>query len=688
MATTASKSLNIDPNNVTKLSPQAEKNVANFVRSILAHHQNFTTFQNKLDAIDVAYARYQQEESDGESNGVDRSKAAEIACDVFSTDKITPPIVMAQVDSYIAYLAEVFCSGNPIFPVVSTPAKRIWADQLETLIDDHAQIGGYARQILMFLRDAGKYNFAGIEVVWDEIPQFNVAADFNTGTGKSINRTAKSFTRLRRLNPRNIIRDISVLPGDVSAEGDFVGYVEMVSKTKLKRMLNTLTNKRKAMNVTQAMNSGSSSATSMPSQAYRQDPVISEYVSDPHRTNGVDWNSWFDGVQKNGARGPAYGTQYELVTMYARIMPADFGISAAQPNTPQIWKFQMVNNQWVVCADRIISAYDTLPILIGQPIEDGLAYQTKSVAEAAIPFQQGAETLLNIRFAAARRAVSDRALYRADMISPKDINSKAAAPKIPVTITPLSSAGLEQAYKQIPFDLRGTETAVQDAMVIAGFSKDLGGLNNPRQGQFQKGNKSVVEWNDTMSGSDGRLRLGALTLELQVFSPMKSMMTLNIFQYGDDAMVVSQKTGEVLDIKLDILRKQVLAFRMADGYTPKSKLMASDSLQAIMQMIAQSPLLQQRYGTSLPGMLAFLADGMGVKNLEQFDPVYVAQMQQAQAGQQSANLQQNTLQDPIQQPGAPGAALPVVPAGQVALPAAGAAQPPTQAAPGIQASLP
>jgi len=61
------------------------------------------------------------------------------------------------------------------------------------------------------------------------------------------------------------------------------------------------------------------------------------------------------------------------------------------------------------------------------------------------------------------------------------------------------------------------------------------------RGSFQKGNKSVQEWNDTMGGSDGRLRLPALTLEHQVFNPLKNILKLNIFQYGDDAELVSQR---------------------------------------------------------------------------------------------------------------------------------------------------
>jgi len=168
------------------------------------------------------------------------------------------------------------------------------------------------------------------------------------------------------------------------------------------------------------------------------------------------------------------------------------------------------------------------------------------------------------------------------------------------------------------------------------------------QGQFQKGNKSVVEWQDTMGGADSRLRLPALTLEFQVFQPLKNILKLNIFQYGDDVELVSQKSGETLKINIDELRRQVLAFRLADGYTPKSKLASTESLMTLIQLISQSQQLQASYGGSLPGMVAHLAQLTGIRGMEEYTP----SPEQAVANvQQNAQAQQPQPQQ--QQPGVP-----------------------------------
>lgn len=643
-----------------KIKKESQNSLLTFGRRIMEYHvQNSTELHNKMDIIDRAYARYTDDASGTVTDGGVDVRAADVACDVFNTgDRITPPVVVAQVDSYVAYLADVFCSGSPLFPVVSSPSTRQWAEQLETLLDDHASLGGYARQLLLFLRDGIKYNYSGLEVDWDSITQFSTLSDYLTGTGQKLENKDKFFNRVKRLNPRNIIRDPSVLPGDVAEHGDFVGYVERLSMTQMKRYLLKMAKQDRAFNITEAMNTGHVMGMHDGTHVYQENPQISEYVSKDGYTNkrGVDWDAYAaGGTGEKKRKSPSYGNQYEKVVIYARIIPSDHAITSPQPNTPQIWRLVIINNQVLVAAHRIISAYDYLPILIGQPMEDGFGDQTQSVAESEIPFQEGASTLFNIRFAAARRAVSDRALYNSNVIDSKHVNSKAAAPKIPVNISPLTNVSLESVYKQIPFDMRGTETTIQDAQVMIGFSKELHGLNNARMGQFQKGNKSVTEWNDTMGGSDNRLRLPALVLEYQVFAPMKSMMTLNIFQNGEDVDLVSQKTGDVVKINIAELRKHALSFKLADGYSPKSKLASTEMIATGMQMIGQSEILQQAFGSHLPGMFIHLMSLSGVKGLEEYDPAKAPA--EAPPGLQDANLQQLAA-GMAQQPSIPGQAPP------------------------------
>lgn len=639
-----------------KLNVAAQRAVLEFASGVLVAHKKQGEIREKMDAIDIAYARYQAKK-DSPNTGVDERNTP--CGDVFNTDEVTPPLVVSQVDSYTAYLADVFLSGYPLFPVVSNPSNKKYAGQLETLLDDHASLGGYVRQLLLFLRDGIKYNYSAIETEWDSIDQFTTVGDFESGSGRKIDRNKKSFTKIKRLNMRNVVRDPDVAVGDIAEQGDYAGYIEMISKTKLKRLLNKLTTAGDVYNADKAM-MATNAYPGYTSNNYVEDPLISDYVTSSMGVgrNGVDWDAYLDAEKISPRRGSSYGTMYEKFVLYARIMPAEFGITAPQKNTPQIWKFVIINGVTIISAKRIISAYDYLPILFGQPLEDGMGYQTQSVAEGEIPFQKAASTLFNIRFAAARRAVSDRALYDPTYITEKDVNAKGPAPKIPARIGALANKKLGDVYHQLPFDSRGLENVMGDAQMIVGFSKELHGLNGPKQGQFQKGNKSVSEWQDTMTGSDNRLRLPALCLEHQIFAPLKSILALNIFQYGDNSVVVSQKTGEIVTIDLAELRKQVLSFRIADGITPKSKLASTDAISGILTLISTSELLQQAYGSYLPAMVAHLAQLQGVRGLEEYDPRY--QQSTAPAGLAGAGLQGAPQAPPMQAaPAGPG--MPIAP---------------------------
>lgn len=648
-----------------QLSIQARRAIVSMLQNILNRHKQQEELREKMRQIDEAYARYKASEET--TDGVDR-RHAEKVCNVFAQDHFTAPIVVSEVDSYVAYLSDVFLSGYPIFPVLSTPMNRKYAEQLETLLDDHALLGGYPRQLLMFLHAAVKYNFGAVETDWDAIQQFSVMDDFTNGTGQKLNKSDKFFTRLKNIDMYNFVYDPDVLPGDISEHGDYAGYIELESAMKLKRRLARYKKVGKTYDDSRALASGSTTPHTG-SNYYTAPPQISNYVSATRSTtNGpVNWDMWAAGAQGRRTLSLPGTGGHEIFTCYCRILPADLGISAPQPNTPQIWKFVLVNNSVLVYAERVISAYDYLPILVGQPMEDGLSYQTQSVAESAIPFQEAATTLFSIRFSAARRAVSDRALYRPDMINADDVNSAGAAPKIPVRISSLSQHKIAEAYQQIPFDMRGTETTISDASAIIDLSKKLHGQNNPRQGQFQKGNKSVQEWQDTMSGSENRLRLRALTLEYQFFSPLKSILGLNIMQYAENTAVVSQRTGDVVNINMEELRRQTLSFRISDGYTPKAKMASTEMLTTGMQMLTTSPILQQSYGDMLPDMFAHLMQLGGVRGLEEYSPAYRQKQQQ----QSPAGIEQQNLQTPptVQVGPAEAAAALNVAAGQQPMPA-------------------
>jgi hypothetical protein len=227
-------------------------------------------------------------------------------------------------------------------------------------------------------------------------------------------------------------------------------------------------------------------------------------------------------------------------------------------------------------------------------MDDGLGYQTKSLAENALAFQDTASALWNSAIASRRRAISDRGLYDPSRVSSESINSDNPAAKIPVRPAAYGKP-LQEAYYPIPFRDDQAGIVFQETDQILRMADKVSGQNPARQGQFVKGNKTREEFNTVMGNANGRDQTIAMLYEAQVFTPMKEMLKLNILQYQSGTQLYNRETQQAIDIDPVSLRKAVVEFKVSDGLTPTDKLVNADVLQVAMQTIASSPQLSQRY---------------------------------------------------------------------------------------------
>ena len=321
---------------------------------------------------------------------------------------------------------------------------------------------------------------------------------------------------------------------------------------------------------------------------------------------GTDWMAW---VQASKSKIDInYKNYYELTTLYARIIPSDFGIKVPAANTPQVWKFVYVNHSVLIYAERQTNAHGDLPILFGQPLEDGLSYQTKSLATNVQPIQEVTSALMNSNIAARRRAISDRGLYDPSRISEHVINSDNPAAKMPVRPAAYGKP-LSEAYYPIPFRDDQSGTIMQEMAAILKLSDMISGQNPARAGQFVKGNKTQSEYSDVMAHSNGRDQNTSLLLEAQVFTPLKNILKLNILQYQGASSLYYREKATTVKIDPVKLRTAVLEFKVTDGLTPASKLINSDAFQTALQVIGSSPQIASEY--NIGPMFSYMMKSQG-----------------------------------------------------------------------------
>lgn len=625
----------VAPNTPMILSKKSQEGIIQFSRQCYRLLNQQYNIREQMRQVDLAYIREQDQTQENQ-----RAKIANRYGDSNKFQNVTVPIVMPQVEAAVTYQSSVFLTGNPIFGVVAAPEFEDQAVQMETIIDDQATKGGWVRELMMFFRNGFKYNFAAIEVDWCRkvTPTFETDLSFSAKLGKP-KEVLWEGNRLKNLDTYNTFFDTRVALTEMHQKGEFVGYTELMHRIQLKNFINELPDKM-IENIVPAFESGmgfggaSGGFSSGGIESYYLPQINPAALVNKNIRATTDWMAWAGLTGATANLKIAYKNMYEVTTLYGRIIPSDFNIKVPSSNTPQVWKFVIVNHQILIYAERMTNAHGWIPVLFSQPLEDGLMYQTKSLAQNAQPFQAVATALMNSMIASRRRAISDRVLYDPSRVSEAHINSDNPSAKIPVRPAAYGKAVGEAVY-QFPYRDDQAPLALQEIQNLNNFANVVSGQNQVRQGQFVKGNKTLHEFESVMSNANGRDQLTAMLLETQVFTPMKEMLKINILQYQGGVSIYNQSKQQTIKIDPVALRKAVLNFKVSDGLVPSDKLINGDALKVALQVIGSTPSINSQY--NMAPMFSYLMKTQGAE-LKPFEksPQQVSYEQALNAWQQLA----------------------------------------------------
>jgi hypothetical protein len=576
--------------------------------------------REQMRKIDLAYLR---EEDLTLENW--KAKMANQAGDSSKVQNVTIPVVKPQVNSAVDYQISVFLTDYPIFGVTASPAYIDQALQLQALIEENSVRTGWTAELTKFFFDAFKY-WGAIECTWDKVVTAAIETDIGYKGGQE-GRPKEIIwqgNRLIRWDPYNTYFDNRCAMSEIPDKADFAGHTELFTRTALKAFINKLDTKIIA-NIDAAFNAPSilTLGANVPYGCSYYIPQLNlSSLVDATDLDTNEWMGWagLSRAQKNGLRS---GTGlYEVSTEYVRIIPSDFGLRVPAPNTPQVWKLIWVNHHTLIYAERQTNAHEKIPVFFAQPGDEGLAYQSKSLAEDAIPFQQTTSALMNSVLAARRRAVTDRMIYDPSRILEAHINNPNPAAKIPIRPSAYGKP-VQDAVYQIPFRDDQSGIALQEIQQIVQFGNILNGQNSVRQGQFVKGNKTNDQWADSMSAATSKDQRTALIFEATLFTPIKEVLKLNYLQYQQPGTIYSPTQEKEVAIDPLALRKAVLNFKVTDGLLPKEKVISTEAMKIGMQVISSSPQLAGAY--NIGPMFAYL---MKTENVN-FAPFQKSPQQQA-----------------------------------------------------------
>lgn len=572
------------------------------------------TFRSILAYRDRAYQRQLNITADHI-----KAVQANMRGDARKLQDITVPIVMPQIESAIAYQAGVFLSDYPIFGVVSTPQNQDVALQFETAIGHHSTQYGWSRELIKVFRNGFKYNFGPAFVHWKKTPiQKIITSTEESRAGlAAIESATYGGNCISSIDPYNCFMDMRIHPAEHHEKGEFFGWNELMNRVTFKRFVNSLDLNR-AVRLREAFESSYQGAGNGDANS-----CLDYYVPDVNKLlnmnsslrTGTNWLHWAGLVPENRRFNDINYKDIYLVTKFlCRAMPSDFG---ARGNHPTIYVGYIVNWKEVIYVEELVTAHDYLPVLIMQPNEDGLGYQTQSMLDNALPFQDMSSALWNMTLESKRRQVFDRLIYNERFIDKKDIDPASSVARIPLrNAAQFKGEDIGKAVYQIPYRDENSGINLQMSEMISQMADTASGQNKVDRGQFQKGNKSVQEFNTVMANSNSRQQLQSISIEGQFMTPAKEIVRANTLQHQTPGEYLNRNTRE--DVKVDpvALRQKILEFKMTDGLLPASKLLNTDLMTVFLQTAQAMPVVMSEY--DVMGMFLYWAKLQGAYWLEDF----------------------------------------------------------------------
>lgn len=597
-------------------------------------NSSLSDFRSLLRYRDKAYQR-QLNVTDEHIKAV----RANMAGDARKIQDMAVPIVMPQIESAVAYQTGVFLTSYPIFGVVSTPQNQSLALQFETALGDQSIRYGWARELMKIFRDGFKYNFGAAVVEWKKTPLKSIVTDTTISAAglAALKDYSYSGNCIKRVDPYNCFMDMTVAPANLHTDGEYFGYNEIISRIQLKRLFSVL-DSQKTTSAAEAFKSpftGSSQDDSSALNYYI--PEINKYLNLSQLQYGTsNWGQWM-GLTGSSNNKLEYRNHYLLTHFFCRALPSDFG---ARGNQVKLYHAIIINWSVVIFVEELNVGYDYLPAIVMQPHEDGLGYQTQSMLDNALPFQDMGSALWNISLESKRRLVFDRLIYNPRLIDKKDIDAVSSVSRIPLRNASLAKDdnAMARAVYQIPYREDNSGTNIQMSEMISAMADQATGQNKVDRGQFQKGNKTKTEFETTMMNSNSRQQLCSLTIEHQFMTPVKEIVKSNTLQYQQPGTILNRDQRAMVDVNPVALRQAILEFKLTDGQLPAEKMLNSNLLTVFLQTAQALPAVGTEY--DVLGMFIYWAKLQGAYWLEDFKRSPEQQQQFLQTLQQTSTAQQ------------------------------------------------
>lgn len=487
----------------------------------------------------------------------------------YNDDNIVVPIIGPQLDSITAQLVKLFLSDDPIFQVITTPAKADIAAQFNSLFHLYSRRFQWVSNLTLAIQDLARYNLTFVETSW---------VDYRVVSG----------VKIERHSPYNVIFDSSLPVRHLITEGLYCGVLMQKTGVALRQYAN--------MN---GLVLSPEAISSKPAGKLRYELPNMQFS----RSNaGLEVFL----PEKQSSKF------HELVKLYVRIIPADFGLSVREgtdSTLPAIYCLHILNDKYLVGIHEVSSAYPYFPLLGCQIRNSDYEISGETFAEQLVPIQNLATKLYAGDINSLRRILTDRALYDPRMYAEEMIASPNPAEKIPLKPGVPIGTPLSAGYQPISYNDPALGVRISQANQLSSFANYITGLNPAQQGQFVRGNKSRAEFVEIMGNADARLITMAYSLSDDLFNFIKELLLSDILINVNELEIPDYRTGQMITVSSAILRQTPVSWRMSGGLATSKMQIPIEGITQFVQVLMQSPLGAARI--NFEKLANFIAESYG-----------------------------------------------------------------------------
>lgn len=463
----------------------------------------------------------------------------------------------AHVESAVAYLGSTITVEDGIWSANSDPTKASYANAIADRLKLDAQTFSHSAALTAAFRHGLVSNLGGVFVDWTEDAVQEIQESPN---GMEISSSLRSGNKLVPTDIFNLILDQRVTPDKMYCEGEYAGYVKMMTRSAIFDKLRL-------------------GVWALP-EGEDYDPYnfpitsgdCSDYYTPP---SSADTTISGDSV----------------ITLYVRIYPKLFGLSDS--TEPSVWRFTILRSaHWVVGAEDTESSY--LPVCMFQ-FDPETNYNTiGSLASQLISCQR----FISFVFSAYQRSLLKNIAggvvgVSSDVFDIQKMSHAAAlggvvpatrqVPDRPLSqdVVPLSSP---VNLTNIPQDINLALEMMQ-RIFPTDMLKQIASLERATQYQaaatVQAGNKRNV--------------LVAASIDTQMMAPLRQIMVDNLLRHVTSLEVVDDKDGKRYDADISNFIGLNLRYVIADGMAGIDKLGVAEALQQAIYNMLQMPQVLQNF---------------------------------------------------------------------------------------------